>query len=93
MVHPVFEYILTKTEHDSKVRTIAIFNGYESNQNPEGDCVERLSEQAALKAARKQAEPILEAFVHKKILTFVMSRKKPFPLTTREYRIILLLYQ
>ncbi len=65
LVHPVFEYILKKTEHDSKGGTMAIFNGYESNQNAEGACVERLSEQAALKAARRQAEPIPEAFVQK----------------------------
>ncbi len=45
---------------------MAIFNGYESNQNAEGACVERPSEPAALKAARRQAEPIPEAFVHKK---------------------------
>ncbi len=65
MVYPVCEDILKKTEHDSKVGTMAIFNGYELNQNPEGACVERLSQQAALKAARRQAEHIPEAFVQK----------------------------
>ncbi len=48
------------------------FTPNESNQNAEGACVKRLSEQAALKAARRQTEPIPKAFSPKKGLTFVM---------------------
>ncbi len=49
---------------------MVIFNLHESNQNAEGACVERLSEQAALKAARRQAEPIPKAFSPKQSTHF-----------------------
>ncbi len=51
---------------------MTFFNPNESNQNAEGACVERLSQQAALKAARRQAEPIPKAFSPKKYSLSVM---------------------
>ncbi len=51
---------------------MAIFNGYESNYNAEGACVERLLEQAALKGRTETSESHPRGVCPKKVLTFVM---------------------